>query len=195
MRLLSFCLRMIRSILETALASYTEIIRTYTDLTKTRRGGEGAGGEADGLSCLIDSVKRRAGDVNGWVIPFPRSGQMAVPCPGGRWQTARRGPGPRLGEPTAVIRESISHPLPSQKCWTKGRGCRARPLPCAATSRALRGRRVELGPGRNLHPPPAEVARGRGFWSRWRKGRSGQMCWDANSPVFLTNIIFIITAV
>lgn len=37
-RLLSFCLRMIRSIQETALASQTEIIRTYIDLTEMERG-------------------------------------------------------------------------------------------------------------------------------------------------------------
>lgn len=55
----SFCSRMIRSILETALASHTEIIRTYIDLTNTRGGGgrgRGGGGGAGCLSGLIDSV-------------------------------------------------------------------------------------------------------------------------------------------
>lgn len=50
---------MIRSILETALASHTEIIRTYIDLTNTRGGGgrgRGGGGGAGCLSGLIDSV-------------------------------------------------------------------------------------------------------------------------------------------
>lgn len=36
-RLLSSCLRMARSIQETALASLTEIIRTYIDLTKKKK--------------------------------------------------------------------------------------------------------------------------------------------------------------
>lgn len=31
-------------------------------------------GREGGLSCLIDSVKRNAGDVNGWTLLFPRSG-------------------------------------------------------------------------------------------------------------------------
>lgn len=155
MRLLSFCLRMIRSILETALVSHTEIIRMYRpdkNTEKKRGGGRGGGGEAEGLSCLIDSVKRRAGDVNGWVLPFPRSGQMAAPCPGGRWQTARRGPGPGPREPTAGTQESISHPLPSQKCYTKGQGCRTRPLPlhrdplCPPREKGGTCARAELAP-------------------------------------------------
>lgn len=76
MRLLSFCLRMIRSIQETALASQTEIIRTYIDLTKME-----GGGESEGLSCLIDSAKRKAGDVNGRTLRFPRSGASGKAWP------------------------------------------------------------------------------------------------------------------
>lgn len=65
------------------MASQTEIIRTYTELTKTEWGGRRGGGCEGGRPSLIDSVKRSAGDVNDWPPPFPRSGASgnAMPDP------------------------------------------------------------------------------------------------------------------
>ena len=80
-RLPTFYFSMIESIQETALASQTAIIRTYTELTKSGEGGLGyrgkrrrGFGESGGRPFLIDSVNRSAGDVNDWTLPFPRSG-------------------------------------------------------------------------------------------------------------------------
>lgn len=54
------------------LASQAEIIRTYIDLTKMGRGW----GICEGLSCLIDSTKRNAGDVNGGTLHSHARGQV-----------------------------------------------------------------------------------------------------------------------
>lgn len=100
---------------------------------------------------------------------------------------AGAGAGAGAGEPTAGTRQSISHPLPPQKFWPKGRDCRTRPLAPRRTPVPSPAEGWNSRPGGTCTLLPRNSQRDEGFWSRWRKRRSGQAYRDANSSIFLTN--------